>query len=220
MSDQLLSIEADSNQSLAARCLELERQVEHLQRRVHLYETVVSNTDDFLFVFDLNHRFIYANQALLEVWGKSWSEAIGKNCLELGYEPWHAAMHSREIDQVIQTRRPIVGEVPFTGTRGQRIYEYSFVPVMDEVGQVQAVAGSTRDVTQRSHAERFVRDSEDRLRKIFEHAATGIAITDIQGRFVECNPAYCQTTGFEASELSNCSLFMLMHSEDRAKTCD
>ncbi len=32
---------------------------------------------------------------------KTAEEAVGKNCLELGYEPWHAEMHDREIDEVI-----------------------------------------------------------------------------------------------------------------------
>ncbi len=215
MSELVMSIDSDSGQTLAARCQELERQVECLRNQVQLYETVVSNTDDFLYVFDLQHRFIYANRALLTVWGKTWAEAIGKTCLELGYEPWHAAMHSREIEQVIATRAPIKGEVPFSGTVGRRIYEYSFVPVFDDQGNVQAIAGSTRDVTERSYAERFVRESEDRLRKIFEHAATGIAITDIQGRFVDCNPAYYRTTGYDAHSLSQSSLSMLLHMDDR-----
>lgn len=30
------------------------------------------------------------------MWGKTWEEAIGKHCLDLGYESWHAAMHDRE----------------------------------------------------------------------------------------------------------------------------
>ena len=63
------------------------------------------------------------------MWGRTCDEAIGKNCLELGYEPWHAEMHDREIDQVIATGKPIRGEVPFTGTYGRRIYDYIFVPV-------------------------------------------------------------------------------------------
>lgn len=215
MSELVMSADSDARQALAARCQELEQQVQMLQNRVQLYETVVSNTDDFLYVFDLQHRFIYANRALLTVWGRTWSEAIGKTCLELGYERWHAEMHSREIEQVIAKKVPIKGEVPFTGTIGRRIYEYSFVPVFDALGNVQAIAGSTRDVTERSHAERFVRESEDRLRKIFEHAATGIAITDIQGRFVDCNPAYCRTTGYDADTLRQCSLSMLLHLDDR-----
>ncbi len=61
------------------------------------YEAILSNTPDFAYVFDLHHRFTYANEGLLKMWGKTREEAIGKNCLELGYEPWHAAMHDREI---------------------------------------------------------------------------------------------------------------------------
>lgn len=46
-------------------------------------------------MFDLEHRFTYANEVLLKLWGRSWDEAIGRNCPELGYEPWHAEMHDR-----------------------------------------------------------------------------------------------------------------------------
>lgn len=122
-------------------------------RRRRLYETVLSNTPDLIYVFDLNGRFTYANQALLEMWGQSWEEAIGKNCLELGYEPWHAEMHEREIAQVIASGRPVRGEVPFTGTNGTRIYDYIFVPIFSETGEVEAVAGTTRDMTERKQME-------------------------------------------------------------------
>src|SRR5581483_3398302 len=129
-----------------------------------LYDTILSNTPDLVYVFDLNHRFTYANASLLRMWGKEWSEAIGKNCLELGYEPWHAAMHDREIEQVIATRRPIRGEVPFTGTNGRRFYDYIFVPVLGPDGTVEAIAGTTRDTTDRRQSEDALRTSEARLR--------------------------------------------------------
>ncbi len=134
------------------------------QRERRLYDTILSNTPDLAYVFDLKHRFIYANRALLTMWGRTWEEAIGKNCLELGYEPWHAEMHDREIEQVVATRMPIRGEVPFTGTNGRRIYDYIFVPVLSPSGEVEAIAGTTRDVTDRSQAEDALRRSEERLR--------------------------------------------------------
>ena len=131
------------------------------QRR--LYETILSNTPDLVYVFDRDHRFTYANQALLTMWGKTSDEAIGRNCLELGYEPWHAAMHDREIDQVIATRQPIRGEVPFTGTQGRRFYDYIFVPVFGIDGEVEAIAGTTRDVTDRKRSEDALRQSQHDL---------------------------------------------------------
>lgn len=130
-----------------------EEALEISHRRTRLYEAVLSSTPDLIYIFDLDHRFIYANQALLTMWGKTWEESIGHTCLELGYEPWHAAMHDREIEQAVATKLPVRGEVPFTGTNGRRIYDYIFVPVFGTDGSVEAVAGTTRDVTERKEAE-------------------------------------------------------------------
>jgi PAS domain S-box-containing protein len=133
---------------------------EESNRRKRLYETFLTSTPDLAYVFDLDHKFAYANDVLLKMWGRTWDEAIGKTCLELGYEPWHAAMHDEEIDKVKATRAPLRGEVPFTGTFGRRIYDYIFVPVFGADGEVEAVAGTTRDVTERKEAEQALRDAD------------------------------------------------------------
>jgi PAS domain S-box-containing protein len=133
------------------------------EQRVRLYETILQVTPDLVYVWDLQHRFTYANAALLAMWGMTWDEAIGKNCLEIGYEPWHAAMHDREIDQVVATRQPVRGDVPFNGTNGRRIYDYLLMPVIGPNGEVEAVAGTTRDVTDRKQHEEARRRSEERL---------------------------------------------------------
>ncbi len=78
---------------------ELEAAKERAEQLQRLYETVTSSTPDLIYVFGLDYRFTYANKALLEMWGKSWENAIGKSLLENGYESWHAEMHEREIDQ-------------------------------------------------------------------------------------------------------------------------
>jgi PAS domain S-box-containing protein len=141
---------------------ELDRLATDSERRRRLYETFLENSPDLAYVFDLNHRFTYANKVLLKMWGRNWEDAIGKNCLELGYEPWHAEMHDREIDQIIATKQAVRGEVPFAGTNGRRIYEYILVPVLAPDGEVEAIAGTTRDVTERQQAEEALRDSNRR----------------------------------------------------------
>ncbi|MGV3593326.1 MAG: PAS domain-containing protein [Gammaproteobacteria bacterium] len=123
-------------------------------RQRRLYEAILSNTPDFAYIFDLQHRFIYANEGLLKMYGKSLDEVSGKTFFEVGYEAWHAEMHEREIDEVVATKRPVRGDVPFTGTHGRRIYDYIFVPVFGPDGEVEAVAGTTRDVTDIKEADR------------------------------------------------------------------
>lgn len=159
-----------NNENRARRAAEsaLIENVESFNKQRRLYETALSNTPDLLYIFDLEGRFTYANDALLQMWGMSWDEAIGKTCLELGYEPWHADMHMQEIRQVIDTKQPIRGDVPFTGTNGRRIYDYIFVPVIGEDGNVEAIAGSTRDVTERQQAEEMAKRAESRRRLALE----------------------------------------------------
>jgi PAS domain S-box-containing protein len=140
---------------------ERERLIVASERQRRIYETALDSTPDFVYVFDLQHRALYANAALMKVWGVD--DVRGKTWMDLGYEQWHADMHDREIDQVIATRAPIRGEIPFTGTNGRRIYDYIFAPVLDAQGEVVAVAGTTRDVTERQAAEQAIRDQAARL---------------------------------------------------------
>jgi len=61
-----------------------------------------------------------------------------------------------------------------------------------------------------------LRKSEARFRKIFEHAGIGIAITDMEGRFQQCNPAYCALLGYSQEEFRRLDFPALVHPEDRA----
>jgi PAS domain S-box-containing protein len=185
---------AESERAIASR---------EAERKRRLYEATLSNTPDLIYVFDLDHRFVYANEGLLRTWGKTWDEAIGKNCLELGYEPWHAAMHDREIQHVVATKRSIKGEVPFTGTFGRRIYEYIFVPVIGESGDVEAVAGTTRDVTDRMRAEGKVRHSEERFRNLMEQAPFSIQVFSPNGRTSRVNAAWQDLWGLTLDQLAD-----------------
>ncbi|RYF82009.1 MAG: PAS domain S-box protein, partial [Chitinophagaceae bacterium] len=118
-----------TEQVLARQRIEDAKKDAEWQKRV--YETITSNTPDLMYVFGLDYRFTYVNKALLDMWGKTWQTAIGKSLLENGYEPWHAEMHEREIDQIIATKKPVRGEVSFPhAALGERVYDYILVPVI------------------------------------------------------------------------------------------
>jgi PAS domain-containing protein len=43
---------------------------EQAEQQKRIYETITSNTPDLMYVFGLDYRFTYANNALLSMWGK------------------------------------------------------------------------------------------------------------------------------------------------------
>jgi PAS domain S-box-containing protein len=163
----------------ASDITELKRAEEELKeirarsdQQQRLYEAVTSSTPDLMYVFDLNYRFTYANGALLSMWGKSWDSAIGKGLLENGYDPWHAEMHEREIDQIKVFKLPIRGEVSFPhATLGRRIYDYILTPVLNAQGEVEAVAGTTRDITERKLWEESLARGSEQLQAVNEEMA-------------------------------------------------
>jgi PAS domain S-box-containing protein len=57
--------------------------------------------------------------------------------------------------------------------------------------------------------------SDGFFQRIYQQAATGIAITDWLGVFQECNPAYCALLGYTEEELRSVDFASLVHPDDR-----
>jgi len=143
----------------------LKNALDDAEKQKRLYDSITNNTPDLVYVFDLNYRFTYANKALLTMWGKTAEDAIDRGLRENGYEEWHALMHEREIDDIVATKCSIRGTVSFPHAEmGSRIYDYILVPVLNESGQVEAVAGTTRDITELKRSEDLLQQSETRFR--------------------------------------------------------
>lgn len=128
---------------------------EDLRRQWRIFDAVLSNTPDLIYIFDSNARFIYANRALLSVWQRTYEDAVGKTCYELDYTPELAEKITRQVQEVVATGQPLRDETPYTDPSGNtREYEYVFSPVFGPDGRVEVVTGSTRDMTERNRRER------------------------------------------------------------------
>jgi PAS domain S-box-containing protein len=96
-----------------------------------------------------------------------------------------------------------------------RSYDLLVQPLRDAAGAVVGVTCTAVDVTERKAMEDKLRAGEERFRRIFEHAPTGIAITDADGRFLQCNAAYCAILGYTEEELRGQPFDALVHPDDR-----
>jgi PAS domain S-box-containing protein len=152
---------------------------ERSRQQWHLFDTALSNTSDHNYIFDLQGRFLYANRSLLTMWDRPLNEAIGKSLLEMGYPPHLAERFEGQIQQVIETKQPLRDNAFVSRIGRDRHYEYIFVPVLSDDGTVEAVAGSTRDVTDQKLAEKQLRLASERLEAALNAAEMGIWTWDI-----------------------------------------
>ncbi|MDI6852080.1 MAG: PAS domain S-box protein [Deltaproteobacteria bacterium] len=130
----------------------------------------------------------------------------------------HAAQGYKEGD----IRGGISVDVPlkpyFSGVRVQTFVLAAGHGLIWLLGLTGIIIGNRRirqHLEERNLAEEALRKSEDRFRKVFENAATGIAITDWEGRFQQSNPAYCALLGYSEEELRRIDFASLIHPEDR-----
>lgn len=185
-----------------------------IESQLHTFDTVVSSVQDFIYMFDLQGRFTYINKPLLDLFQKTFEQAVGKNFHELDYPPDVADKLQRQIQEVIASRRPLKDETPYTSALGTRGYEYIFVPLISAGGAVEAVAGVTRDITERKHAEEALKESESRYRLLMEQASDGIHTYDLEGNFIEVNSKLCEMLGYTCEELLRLNVRDLIPAED------
>jgi PAS domain S-box-containing protein len=115
---------------------------------------MLSSICDFSYLFDRQGRFLYANKALLDLWGLTLDQAVGRNFFDLKYPDDLAAKLQWQIQQVFTTKARLSDETRYISPTGvDAYYEYIFVPVIAADGSVEAVAGTTRDITQRKQME-------------------------------------------------------------------
>ena len=139
------------------------------ERQSRIFDTVLSSVADSAYLIDREGRFQYANQRLLEIFGRRLEDLVGKNFHELDYEPWHAERHMREVAQVFATRRRVHEEIPYRGPTGVGgVYEYIFEPVLGPDGEVEVIVGTTHDITESKHARAALEASEGRFRFLNE----------------------------------------------------
>jgi len=156
------------------------------EKQKRLYDSITNNTPDLVYVFDLNYKFTYANKALLTMWGKTAENAIGVGLRENGYEEWHAQMHEREIDEIVANKKTIRGTVSFPHAElGSRVYDYILTPVFNEQGVVEAVSGTTRDITDIKQAEEKLQQSETRFRNMIEQAPIAMLLSKGEDVLIE-----------------------------------
>jgi PAS domain S-box-containing protein len=101
---------------------------------------------------------------------------------------------------------------------GSRFWGSGMVtPLWNEAGQLTGFVKVFRDRTAERAIEESLRESEERFRSTFANASIGMALTGMDGRFVQVNDAFCRITGYSREELNAVDLVSLTYPDDRAR---
>jgi len=185
------------------------------ERHTRLFDALLASSPDLNFIVEPGGRLLYTNKAFAALYKVTPSELTGKNLFVLCAPV--AAELQLHVHGTAKTGAPYRGEMLYKLSLGKELaYEYLLMPVIDQRGQVEAVAGSARDITERKATEERIRRSAnydsltglpnrslflDRLEHEVKHAArTGLPLAllfiDLDG-FKEVNDRLGHAAGDE-----------------------
>jgi two-component system cell cycle sensor histidine kinase/response regulator CckA len=196
-------------------------QVSSSQGREVLLSAALSSIGDFASVCDQRGRFVFANQPLLDLWGLTLEEAVGKNFFDLGYPSQLAEQLQRQVEEVLRTKKRVTGETPYTSPAGLAgHYESTFSPVFAAGGEVDFVAGSTRDITERKRVAEQLRISLEDHRALAEAMPQIVWTMRSDGWNTYFNQQWMDYTGLTLEESLGHGWNKAFHPEDQERARD
>ena len=86
--------------------------------------------------------------------------------------------------------------------------------VANRMAQIVGIA------VERDQKDVALRSSETRFRSVFLDAATGIAVSTVDGQLLETNAAYCQMLGYTVDEIKGMNFLLLTYEDDRPRNLE
>ncbi|VVB75916.1 Methanogenesis regulatory histidine kinase FilI [Candidatus Tiddalikarchaeum anstoanum] len=141
------------------------------------FRTLIENASDQIFIIDNKYRFVSANKVVLTLFRKTPNEVIGKHISEI-FPKEIAAKNLENLKHIFKTGKGIFIEEKLNIGGHEFWASSSLNPVKNDAGQVTAVQGIVRDITELKKAEEADRVNFENNKVLSESAIHLIEISN------------------------------------------
>jgi diguanylate cyclase (GGDEF)-like protein/PAS domain S-box-containing protein len=174
------------------------------ERRERIQAVALASISDFVYLFDRDGRFLFANQRLLDRWQLPLERVIGRTFQDLDYPEELAERLLAQIARVFADGQNTISEIVRPDAAGAaHYYESIFSPVLCDDGSVEFVVGVTRDVTERRLATDAVARSQKQLQGVIDGLGPSmfVALLSPEGILLEVNKAPLIAAGLNPEDV-------------------
>jgi len=165
-----------------------------------MLRALIDNIPDYMYVKDLNGRFLIANSYLArEVGTQTPEQILGKTDYDFYPSELANGFHLDEM-KVIQSGEALYNrEEKGRNREGHEIDVLTTkVPLRDQSGRIFGIAGVGRDITALKTMEHALREAETKYRGIFDKAIFGIFQSTPDGALLTVNQAMAFTFAYDS----------------------
>ncbi|WP_074311709.1 PAS domain S-box protein [Singulisphaera sp. GP187] len=215
---------ARANGALLSEIAARKRADAALVREQEFQRAVLNNLSDRIVACDA--------EGVLSLFNRASEESHGQPAERLTAERWaaHYGLFLADKSRLLERE-----EIPlYRAWRGETVRDAEIVlsptdettrtflasgqPFFDAHGTILGAVVVMCDITERKRADATLRESEERFRSVFEHAAIGMALMTATGRYLRVNRAFSEITGYAEQELQALDLFAITHPDDREES--
>ena len=182
----------------------LRRELELLRAREASFRTLLDESSDPIFSFLPDGTYRYVNQAFADGVGKPREQIIGRRIFEV-FSPSEAEKRFAVLQQVFKTGLPRVFDVRVPRLDGDRFFQTTLQPVLDEAGAVASVMASSKDITERRRMESELTERLGELEAALAH------VKQLQGIIPIC--AHCHSVRRDPETWQQLEAYVSEHSQ-------
>lgn len=175
-------------------------ELRRVQEALIVKESTIASSLNAIALSDFEGRLTYVNSSFLEMWGYgSESEVLGRQAT--GF--WRSETQARDVLEAVRSQGSWSGEMSGT-TRDGKHFDALLSAHLVRAGDGRSVciAASFMDITARKQAEGALRESEVKLKAVFEILPVGVSILDAERTISFMNAALARILDVSREELA------------------
>lgn len=198
------------NRRLRQSIKDRESAEEALRASEEKYRLIVEGQNDLILKLAPDGRILFASPSIRELFGCGSDEIVGTNLLSLVHpeddENVQLAMQSLQVAPHFCQY-----ETRCLTSKNWKWLFWSNKAVLDRTGQLLEIIAVGRDTTKRKRAELRLKESEEKFRAIFEHAADSVLLLNADSlAIVDFNATAHQNLGYTRKEFKQLKLHDLL----------
>ena len=153
------------------------------------------------------------NAAAANFFGSNPEKLQNRRSRELGTQPYLDLWLER-YREAQRCQSPVRFEYVHETERGSRWLSATVSPITGSSSSRPRFSYVVEEITERKQAEAALRESEERFQKAFSNAAVGIALVDLEGRWLQINRSLGEMVGYTEAEMRATTFQAITHPED------